>query len=143
MARIHKALTLSAAKVDRSADAFAFDFPSRTAGSDKGDKGRPRSKWGSMKLTSAQAIGIWLRLVLAAILLVSGLETVRAATEAVGSARGLALPRFVSLRYDKTNVREGPSKSHRTSWIFQRASLPVEITAESDTWRRIRDAEGS
>ncbi|HEY8580982.1 MAG TPA: SH3 domain-containing protein, partial [Beijerinckiaceae bacterium] len=37
----------------------------------------------------------------------------------------------------------GPSKEHRTAWVFQRAGLPVEITAEFDNWRKIRDSEGS
>ena len=60
-----------------------------------------------------------------------------------GSVTGLRLPRFVSLRFDKTNVREGPTKNHRTSWIYQRAGLPVEIIGEFDTWRRIRDSEGA
>ena len=60
-----------------------------------------------------------------------------------GSVTGLRLPRYVSLRFDKTNVREGPTKNHRTAWIFQRAGLPVEIIGEFDTWRRIRDSEGS
>ena len=41
------------------------------------------------------------------------------------------------------NLREGPSKDHRTTWIFERAGLPVEITAEFETWRKIRDSEGS
>jgi SH3-like domain-containing protein len=27
--------------------------------------------------------------------------------------------------------------------VFQRAGLPVEITAEFDTWRKIRDSDGS
>ena len=61
----------------------------------------------------------------------------------MGSVTGLRLPRYASLRFDKTNVREGPSKTHRTTWIFQRAGLPVEIIGEFDTWRRIRDAEGA
>lgn len=60
-----------------------------------------------------------------------------------GSASGLPVPRFVSLKSDRVNLREGPSKDHRTSWVFQRAGLPVEITAESETWRRIRDSEGA
>ena len=60
-----------------------------------------------------------------------------------GSVTGLRLPRFVSLRFDKTNVREGPTKNHRTAWIFQKAGLPVEIIGEFDTWRRIRDSEGA
>jgi SH3-like domain-containing protein len=62
---------------------------------------------------------------------------------AVGSASGLPVPRFVSLKSDRVNLREGPSKDHRTSWVFQRAGLPVEITAEFETWRRIRDSEGA
>ena len=60
-----------------------------------------------------------------------------------GSATGLPMPRYVSLKSDRVNLREGPSKDHRTTWVFQRAGLPVEITAEFETWRRIRDSEGS
>ncbi|MEA2991041.1 MAG: hypothetical protein QOG83_3752, partial [Alphaproteobacteria bacterium] len=29
------------------------------------------------------------------------------------------------------------------TWVYTRAGLPVEITAESENWRRIRDWEGS
>src|SRR4051795_4038765 len=61
----------------------------------------------------------------------------------VGKVTGLPVPRFVSLKTDRVNLREGPSKDHRTAWVFQRAGLPVEIVAEYETWRRIRDAEGT
>lgn len=61
----------------------------------------------------------------------------------VGKTTGLPLPRYVSLKTDRVNLREGPSKDHRTSWVFQRAGLPVEIISEFETWRRIRDAEGT
>jgi SH3-like domain-containing protein len=64
------------------------------------------------------------------------------AQQAAGSATGLAIPRYVSLKSDHVNLREGPSKDHATKWIYQRAGLPVEITAEFETWRRIRDSEG-
>jgi SH3-like domain-containing protein len=60
-----------------------------------------------------------------------------------GSVSGLPIPRFVSLKSDRVNLREGPSKDHRTIWIYQRAGLPVEITAEFEIWRKIRDAEGT
>jgi SH3-like domain-containing protein len=60
-----------------------------------------------------------------------------------GTTTGLRVPRYVSLKSDRVNLREGPSKDHRTTWVFQRAGLPVEITAESENWRRIRDSEGS
>jgi SH3-like domain-containing protein len=60
-----------------------------------------------------------------------------------GKVTGLPVPRYVSLKTDRVNLREGPSKDHRTAWVFQRAGLPVEIVAEFETWRRIRDAEGT
>lgn len=60
-----------------------------------------------------------------------------------GTVSGLPLPRYVSLKADRVNLREGPSKDHRTKWVFQRAGLPVEITAEFETWRRVRDSEGA
>jgi SH3-like domain-containing protein len=61
----------------------------------------------------------------------------------IGAATGLPVPRYVSLKSDKVNLREGPSRDHRTSWVFQRAGLPVEITGEFETWRKIRDSEGA
>jgi SH3-like domain-containing protein len=66
-----------------------------------------------------------------------------AQAERVGSASGLPVPRYVSLKSDRVNLREGPSKDHRTVWVFQRAGLPVEITAEFEIWRKIRDSEGA
>ncbi|WP_127090564.1 SH3 domain-containing protein [Aquabacter cavernae] len=56
---------------------------------------------------------------------------------------GLPVPRFVSLKADKVNVRNGPNRDQDVAWIFSRAGLPVEITAEFETWRRIRDSEGT
>jgi SH3-like domain-containing protein len=56
---------------------------------------------------------------------------------------GLPVPRFVSLKSDHVNVRSGPTKDNDVAWIYTRPSLPVEITAEFENWRRIRDSEGS
>ena len=72
-----------------------------------------------------------------------GLNTSSVAADQIGKASGLPVPRYVSLKSDRVNLREGPSKDHRTTWIFQRAGLPVEITAEFETWRKVRDSEGS
>ncbi len=66
-----------------------------------------------------------------------------ARAEQTGSASGLPIPRYVSLKSDRVNLHEGPSKDHRTIWVFQRAGLPVEITAEFEIWRKIRDSEGA
>ena len=68
---------------------------------------------------------------------------VLAAEVQIGPVTNLPLPRYASLKSDKVNLREGPSKDHRTKWIYQRAGLPVEIIAEFENWRRIRDSEGT
>ncbi|HVV94582.1 MAG TPA: SH3 domain-containing protein [Hyphomicrobiales bacterium] len=62
---------------------------------------------------------------------------------AFGSVSGLPIPRFVSLKSDEVNVRRGPGNDHQVEWIYRRAGLPVEITAEWDNWREIRDADGT
>ncbi|MFY9894361.1 MAG: SH3 domain-containing protein [Xanthobacteraceae bacterium] len=68
-----------------------------------------------------------------------------AAAQAAGDTApsGLPVPRFVSLKVDRVNVRGGPDKDHDVSWIYTRVGWPVEITAEFDNWRRIRDSDGS
>jgi SH3-like domain-containing protein len=66
----------------------------------------------------------------------------QAAVEASGKP-SLPVPRFVSLKSDKVNVRKGPSTDQAIVWVFSRAGLPVEVIAESDNWRRVRDSEGA
>ncbi|KAA5602351.1 SH3 domain-containing protein [Blastochloris sulfoviridis] len=60
----------------------------------------------------------------------------------LGTHSGLPVPRFVSLKADRVNVRGGPSRDHDVTWVFTRPRLPVEIVAEFETWRRIRDVDG-
>jgi SH3-like domain-containing protein len=64
-----------------------------------------------------------------------------AGSDAVTS--GLPVPRFVSLKTDRVNVRGGPEKDHDVAFIYTRIGWPVEITAEFENWRRIRDSDGS
>ena len=61
----------------------------------------------------------------------------------IGPVSGLPVPRFVSLKAGKVYVRLGPTKDYPVAYIYRRAGEPVEITAEYDNWRRIRDSEGS
>ncbi|MFT6579674.1 MAG: SH3-like domain-containing protein [Alphaproteobacteria bacterium] len=56
---------------------------------------------------------------------------------------GLKLPRFVSLHSDEVNVRAGPGVRYPVKWVFVRRRLPVEITAEFETWRKVRDSSGA
>jgi SH3-like domain-containing protein len=82
-------------------------------------------------------------MVLAGLALI-GLPAIASAQDMqAGSVTGLPVPRYVSLKTDRVNLREGPSKEHRTRWVYQRAGLPVEVTAEFETWRRVRDADGA
>src|SRR5947208_15945315 len=60
-----------------------------------------------------------------------------------GPKSGLPIPRFVSLKPDRVNVRGGPTRDHDVAWVYTRAGLPVEITAESENWRRLRAREGA
>ena len=70
--------------------------------------------------------------------------TANAADEPVlGPVTNLPLPRFVSVRAGKVNVRRGPSESHRVDWVFQLAHMPLEVTAEFGHWRRVRDIDGA
>ena len=64
-----------------------------------------------------------------------------ASPKSVGPS-GLPIPRFVSLKAEKVNVRRGPSSDHPVAWVFQRKGLPVEIVAEFENWRRVRDSDG-
>lgn len=82
------------------------------------------------------------RLAVLALLCLAALSPLSAFADQTGTVTKLPLPRFASLKTDRVNLREGPSKDHATKWVYQRAGLPVEITAEFEIWRRIRDSEG-
>lgn len=60
-----------------------------------------------------------------------------------GAASGLPLPRFVSLKADRVNLRAGPGTDYPTSWVYRRAGLPVEVISEFEAWRQVRDSEGA
>ena len=56
---------------------------------------------------------------------------------------GLPLPRFVSLKPARVNSRVGPGANYSVDWMYMKAGLPMEVIQEFDTWRRVRDADGS
>lgn len=55
---------------------------------------------------------------------------------------GFEVPRYVSLKFGKTNGRAGPSSHHPIVWQYRRSGLPVIIVAETENWRKIRDIGG-
>src|SRR5438876_5614740 len=86
-------------------------------------------------------MSVWTRIIAGLLLALAG--GVAVAAEGAGSTSGLPVPRFVSLKSDKVNVRAGPAKEQDVAWVYSRAALPVEVTAEFENWRRIRDWEGA
>ena len=57
-------------------------------------------------------------------------------------ASGLPVPRWVTIKAERVNVRRGPALDLDVLWTYVKPGLPVEIIAEYDTWRRIRDVDG-
>ncbi|MGF1624298.1 MAG: SH3 domain-containing protein [Alphaproteobacteria bacterium] len=60
-------------------------------------------------------------------------------------ARGdspVQVPRFMSVKASPANVRRGPGSDHEILWVFRHPGLPVEVIAEHQDWRRIRDWDG-
>ena len=61
---------------------------------------------------------------------------------ATGPVTNLPMPRFVSMKASESNVRRGPSLTHRIDWVFRRRDMPLRITAEHGHWRRVEDRDG-
>ncbi len=51
--------------------------------------------------------------------------------------------RFVAMRANKVNARSGPNIRYPIEWIYQQQNYPVEIIAEYEQWRKIKDHEGT
>ena len=51
--------------------------------------------------------------------------------------------RFVSLRSNIVNLRAGPGVRYPVEWVYKSKYLPVEIIAEFENWRKIRDVQGT
>jgi SH3-like domain-containing protein len=92
-----------------------------------------------------------LRLLLSTALLCTALAAPQARAQGAAGATdtvtlgpsGLPLPRFVSLKSGRVNSRVGPGANYSVDWMYMKAGLPMEIIQEYDTWRRVRDADGS
>lgn len=82
-------------------------------------------------------------LVLLALTGLLGPQQTRAEDNNTGTSSGFPLPRFASLHSNEINMRTGPGTRYPIEWVYLHEGLPVEITAEFDIWRRVRDWEGS
>jgi SH3-like domain-containing protein len=80
---------------------------------------------------------------LAALLALTAAPLPATAQSAVGTETQLPLPRFVSLRSNEINLRTGPGSNYPIVWLYQRRGMPVEVVAEFESWRKIRDWQGT
>ncbi|MBM3555247.1 MAG: hypothetical protein FJX47_06805 [Alphaproteobacteria bacterium] len=78
-----------------------------------------------------------------AVVLSLALVVTMPAEAAESGASGLPVPRFVTLKSDKVNARSGPGRQYPIAWVFQRKGMPVEIVAEFEQWRQVRDIDGA
>ncbi len=47
------------------------------------------------------------------------------------------------MRAAEVNVRTGPGVRYPVEWVLKRRSFPIEIVAEFDSWRKVRDWQGT
>lgn len=76
-------------------------------------------------------------------LLMISFSPVRAQGPADEGETGLTIPRFVSLRSNHINARSGPGARYPIEWVYMQKSAPVEIIAEFELWRKIKDWQDS
>ena len=50
---------------------------------------------------------------------------------------------FLTLRYNKVNLRQGPSREYPIKIFYKKKFLPVLIQDQSDNFRKIRDHENN
>ena len=62
-----------------------------------------------------------------------------AASYSQDAEKTLPLPRFVSLRSNEANIRTGPGVRYPIKWTIVKEDLPVEVIADYEDWRKIRD----
>ena len=80
---------------------------------------------------------------LAALSVLIIVSTANPAMSQSSGGTGLPVPRFVSLKANKVNMRIGPGKQFKVVWLYLKKGLPVEIIQEYDNWRKVRDPEGA
>jgi SH3-like domain-containing protein len=75
--------------------------------------------------------------------LVAGFVYYAMPARAADSETGLPIPRFASLRSDQVNLRTGPGERYPIDWVLTRKDMPVEILAEFEHYRKVRDWQGT
>ena len=51
--------------------------------------------------------------------------------------------KFLSLKNNEVNLRQGPSFEYPIKFIYKKKYLPLEVLDKSETWRKIKDFENN
>lgn len=52
-------------------------------------------------------------------------------------------PYFASISAGKAYMRTGPGRNYPSSWLYQRADLPVKVVEIYNDWRKVEDPDGT
>lgn len=58
-------------------------------------------------------------------------------------AQDADVPYWVSLSKDKTNLRVGPGRDYRISWVYVRKGLPLKVLRTMGGWRLVQEPDGT
>ncbi len=58
-------------------------------------------------------------------------------------AQDKQLPYWAILRYEKVNMRVGPSQEYPVTWVYLRKGMPVKVVRIREGWRLVEDHEGT
>lgn len=70
-----------------------------------------------------------------------GISPARAADDEQNESH--QLPRFVTIRAKEINFRTGPGERYPIDWVVRAKGWPLQIIAEFDNWRRVKDWQGT
>lgn len=59
------------------------------------------------------------------------------------SAQDRVLPYWAALRFEKVNMRVGPSAEYPVVWVYLRKGFPVKVVRIREGWRLVEDHEGT
>ena len=59
------------------------------------------------------------------------------------AAQDRVLPYWAVLRYDKVNMRTGPSNEYPVAWVYLRKGMPLKVVRIREGWRLVEDHEGT
>jgi len=59
------------------------------------------------------------------------------------SAQDRVLPYWAALRFEKVNMRVGPSAEYPVTWVYLRKGLPLKVVRIREGWRLVEDHEGT